>query len=147
MHAGTVRRVDIVRCRANERIKGRAMLADGVTRRCIESCRDATVGIDRAVRVVALQTRWSGYVGRAVAAIPAMTLAGCASRGAPSFSLFGAFFPAWMLCAFVGIAAAIATRVILGAFRSADVVPYPLTLCGAVGVIFAALLWLVWFGR
>jgi hypothetical protein len=25
--------------------------------------------------------------------------AGCSSHGAPSFVLFGAFFPAWMLCA------------------------------------------------
>ena len=36
--------------------------------------------------------------------------AGCASHGAPSFVLFGAFFPAWMLCAFIGIFGAIAAR-------------------------------------
>jgi hypothetical protein len=36
--------------------------------------------------------------------------AGCASHGAPSFVLFGAFFPAWTLCAFIGIFGAIAAR-------------------------------------
>lgn len=40
------------------------------------------------------------------------TLNGCATRGAPSFALFGAFFRAWMLCAGFGIIAAIAARAI-----------------------------------
>jgi hypothetical protein len=38
------------------------------------------------------------------------TLNGCATRGAPAFALFGAFFPAWMLRAGRGIIAAIATQ-------------------------------------
>jgi hypothetical protein len=89
----------------------------------------------------------SGDVGRVIAAVAASTSTACAARGAPSFSLFGAFFPAWMLCAFVGIVAAIVTRVALGAIRAGTVVPNPLFVCTAVGVICGGLLWLVWFGR
>jgi hypothetical protein len=39
-----------------------------------------------------------------------IALGGCSSHGAPSFVLFGAFFPAWMLCALIGIFGAIAAR-------------------------------------
>jgi hypothetical protein len=40
------------------------------------------------------------------------TLNGCAARGAPSFGLFGAFFPAWMFGAALGILASVAARAI-----------------------------------
>jgi hypothetical protein len=33
------------------------------------------------------------------------------TTGAPSFDLFGAFFPAWLLCGIAGIAGPVATRV------------------------------------
>ena len=97
--------------------------------------------------MVAVRIRSTGDLARAVTGIAGLMLSGCTSRGAPSFSLFGAFFPAWMFCAIVGIAVAIGTRVAIGAFRSANELPPPLVLCAAVGAICAALLWLVWFGR
>jgi len=87
----------------------------------------------------------NGLIRATACAGPALAAGGCTARGAPSFSLFGAFFPAWMLCAIVGIVAAIVTRVAIVATRSP--VPYPLSVCAAVGVICGALLWLVWFGR
>jgi len=94
-----------------------------------------------------LRTRLSPDFVPTVGGVAGLTLVGCAPRGAPSFSLFGAFFPAWMLCAFVGIAAAVVTRIVLGTFRSGGAVAHPLLFCSTVGVISAALLWLVWFGR
>ena len=77
----------------------------------------------------------------------ALAVAGCATRSAPSFSLFGAYFPSWMMCALIGIVAAVGARVLLVALRWLDAVPYPLSVCTAVGVIVGAGTWLVWFGR
>ena len=74
-------------------------------------------------------------------------LGGCASHGAPSFVLFGAFFPAWMLCAFIGIFGAIAARGIFVAAGLDSVLPFQLFVCSSVGFVVAALTWLTWFGQ
>jgi YtcA family len=73
--------------------------------------------------------------------------AGCASHGAPSIVLFGAFFPAWMLCAFIGIFGAIAARGIFVAAGLDSVLPFQLFVCSSVGLVVAALTWLTWFGQ
>jgi YtcA family len=73
-------------------------------------------------------------------------LGGCASHGAPSFVLFGAFFPAWMLCAVIGIFGAIAARGIFVAVGLNSVLPFQLFVCSSVGLAVAALAWLIWFG-
>ncbi len=62
--------------------------------------------------------------------------------GAPSFELFGAFFPAWMLCATIGIAGAIAARVLFVKTGLAEVFPYQLSVCTAIGSTLAVLVWL-----
>ena len=73
--------------------------------------------------------------------------AGCSSHGAPSLVLFGAFFPAWMLCAFIGIFGAIAARGIFVAAGLDSVLPFQLFVCSSVGLVVAALTWLTWFGQ
>jgi hypothetical protein len=75
----------------------------------------------------------------------AMALSGCAQRGAPSFVLFGAYFPAWMLVAGIGVLVAAAARVLSLATGIADALPFPLAMCTSVGVIAAVLVWLIWF--
>jgi hypothetical protein len=65
--------------------------------------------------------------------------------GAPSFELFGAFFPAWMLCALVGVVGAAGTRVILTNTTFRDIVPFQLAACTAVGVIVGLLVWMILF--
>jgi hypothetical protein len=76
------------------------------------------------------------------------SLNGCSTGGAPSFDLFGAFFPAWLLCGIAGVAGAVTARI---AFVSSGVVanalPYQLAVCTAIGVITALLFWLVSFGH
>jgi hypothetical protein len=84
-----------------------------------------------------------GHVGLCLAAL---TLGGC-SPGAPSFVLFGAFFPAWMLCGTLGIIGAGMARAAFVASGLSDVLPYQLFVCSAVGVIVALLVWLVGFGQ
>jgi YtcA family len=76
-----------------------------------------------------------------------MTLTGCSAGSAPSFDLFGAFFPAWLLCGLIGIAGAIAARAVFVGTGVANVVPFQLFVCTAIGVIVALMAWLLWFGR
>ncbi|MGC1303788.1 MAG: YtcA family lipoprotein [Caulobacteraceae bacterium] len=71
-------------------------------------------------------------------------LEGC-DPGAPSLSLVGAYFPAWILCSLIGLAAGIIARIVLSATRLAQVVAYPLLLCMAIGVIAGILAWLAFY--
>jgi len=64
---------------------------------------------------------------------------------APSFELFGAFFPAWMLCALIGIIGAASARVVLTSSIFNHSIPFHLAVCTAVGVIVALLVWMVLF--
>jgi hypothetical protein len=79
--------------------------------------------------------------------VTSTALGGCASHGAPSFVLFGAFFPAWMLCALIGIFGAIAARGIFVAAGLDSVFPFQLFVCSSVGLVVATLTWLIWFGQ
>ncbi len=83
----------------------------------------------------------------ALGLICALSLGGCALDGAPSFTIAGAFFPAWMLCAAIGAAAALAARGFFLVTGLAGVLPLQLFLCTAVGVYAALGVFLVVFGR
>jgi hypothetical protein len=60
--------------------------------------------------------------------------------------LFGAFFPGWMFCATLGILAAIGARALFVASGLAYVLPFQLFVCTSIGVCFALLAGLLWFG-
>jgi hypothetical protein len=77
--------------------------------------------------------------------LSAAAMSGCALRGAPSFVLFGAFFPAWMLLAGIAILVAIGTRVALVATGLAEILPLQLLVCVSIGLTVAVLAWLFWF--
>jgi hypothetical protein len=51
-----------------------------------------------------------------------------------------------MLCAVLGIVVAIVARIAFGATGLAAVLPYQLLVCISIGLIFALLAWLIWFG-
>jgi hypothetical protein len=72
-------------------------------------------------------------------------LTSCSLAGAPSFELFGAYFPAWMLCAFVGIVGATGTRVALTAPAVKERIPFQLAVCTSTGVIAALFSWMLFF--
>lgn len=64
---------------------------------------------------------------------------------APNVPVFGAFFPAWMLCALVGIALAVIVRILsvaTGLNREIAIPPvtYPL-----LAMLFAAAVWILFF--
>jgi hypothetical protein len=79
--------------------------------------------------------------------IECMTLTGCSEGSAPSFDLFGAFFPAWLFCGVIGVAGAVVARVVFVSTGLANALPYQLAVCTAVGVITSLLVWLVGFGH
>jgi hypothetical protein len=70
----------------------------------------------------------------------------CGCTGAPSITVAGAYFPAWLACALVGVVAALATRAVLSACGVLPGLPLPLLVCGAAGVACAALAWAAWMG-
>ena len=86
-------------------------------------------------------------ISAGVLALPLLSLGGCSEAGAPSFDLFGAFFPAWLLCVVLGIFIALGARMFFAARNLTDVLPFQLPVCTSLGVIFALLIWLICYGR
>jgi hypothetical protein len=70
---------------------------------------------------------------------------GCSFGVAPSFELFGAFFPAWMLCALIGILGAFGTRAVLTTPAFSGMVPFQFVVCTAVGITLGLLSWMALF--
>ena len=77
----------------------------------------------------------------------AIALPVAACNYAPTMDLFGSYFPAWMLCAALGIVAAIILRQILAVAGITDYVVAPLLTYAALAVSATLLAWLVWFGH
>ena len=77
----------------------------------------------------------------------AIALPVAACNYAPTMDLFGSYFPAWMLCAAVGIVAAIIIRQILALAGINDYVVAPLLTYAGLAVSATLLAWLLWFGH
>jgi YtcA family len=65
----------------------------------------------------------------------------------PTLDLFGSYFPAWMLCAVVGILAAVIIRQVLVVADIDEYVIAPLLTYAGLAVSATLLVWLVWFGH
>ena len=89
--------------------------------------------------------RFRECAGVPIIVFVAGSLSGCTLRGAPTFALFGAFFPAWMLIAGIWILASIVTRAALLATGLSETLPLQLLVCVSAGLIVAILAWLLWF--
>ena len=92
---------------------------------------------------------WDGLCGGAPRALRqaalALTVSGCSYS--PTLNLLGSYFPAWMLCAVVGIAAAVIIRQILGAAGVNEYVVAPLLTYAGLALSATLLAWLFWFGH
>lgn len=80
----------------------------------------------------------------ALAALAA-SLYGCA--GAPSFGLFGAYFPLWLLSALIGIAGAVVSHRIFIKTGWAEIVRFQLLVNTAIGLMIAEIVWLLGTGH
>jgi hypothetical protein len=76
----------------------------------------------------------------------AIALAGCGVRGAPWLSLFGAYFPVWMLCGLIGVVGAVLARVLFVAIGLDAVLRARLLTYGSLGLILALGTWQLGFG-
>src|SRR4029079_15192423 len=94
-----------------------------------------------------MRTRSQTRLASGLLCLVCVFLCGCSASGAPSFDLFGAFFPAWLLCGAIGIVGAAVARLAFVSSGLSDELPYQLALCTAIGVITAVLFWLVAFGQ
>ncbi len=75
----------------------------------------------------------------------ALPVAACSYS--PTQDLFGSYFPAWMLCAAVGVVAAVIIRQILALAGISDYVVAPLLTYTGLAVSATLLAWLFWFGH
>ncbi|ASL47368.1 hypothetical protein bAD24_III08230 [Burkholderia sp. AD24] len=75
-------------------------------------------------------------------AASSLALQGCALRGAPSFEIFGAYFPFWLLSGVLGLVGALVAQRIFVSTGWARTVPYLLFVCVAIGLTVAVLFWL-----
>jgi hypothetical protein len=79
--------------------------------------------------------------------IACLGLSACGLRGAPSYSIFGAFFPAWLLCAGIGLVGSVVLRVLVIATGFEETLPWPLLVYTAFATGVALWLWLALFGE
>jgi hypothetical protein len=76
-----------------------------------------------------------------------LCLQGCTLRGAPSYEIFGAYFPLWLLSAVVGLLGALIAHRIFVSTGWAQIVPFQLSVCLAIGLTVAVLFWLSGTGQ
>jgi len=98
--------------------------------------------VGSARRFRAGRRRASRALSRVAIALP---VAAC--NYAPTIDLLGSYFPAWMLCAALGIVAAVIIRQILAVTGIGDYVVAPLLTYAALAVSATLLAWLFWFGH
>lgn len=82
----------------------------------------------------------------AVAAL-SLSLQGCTLRGAPSYEIFGAYFPLWLLSAVIGLVGALIAHRLFVSTGWAQIVPFQLSVCVAIGLTVAVLFWLSGTGQ
>ena len=76
-----------------------------------------------------------------------LELSACDLKGAPSYSIFGAFFPAWLLCAGIGLVGSVVLRVLVIAIGFEEALPWPLLVYLAFATGVTLWLWLGLFGE
>jgi YtcA family len=77
----------------------------------------------------------------------AVALPVAACNYAPTMDLLGSYFPAWMLCAAIGIVAAVIIRQILAVAGITDYVVAPLLTYAGLALSATLVAWLLWFGH
>ena len=58
----------------------------------------------------------------------------------------GAYFPAWLACGLLGVAASIVARAVLVMAGLGQELPLQLLVCVSLGVVCGALAWTAWVG-
>jgi hypothetical protein len=65
----------------------------------------------------------------------------------PSLTIFGAFFPSWLLCAIIGVIAAVLAYILVSRTRLAGELRPALLAYPSIALIVTFVLWLSFFGH
>jgi len=71
-----------------------------------------------------------------------LSMVGCG--GAPSVTVAGAYFPAWLLCALIAVVVTVIVRGLMVVTGLSNHIPYQLAVCSSIGVIVALVVWQLW---
>jgi hypothetical protein len=112
-------------------------------------------------QILTLEKRWrcEESISRRISVSPVHTFAarlllllaqiallnGCS--GAPSLTIAGAYFPAWLACAVIGVITTAIARGLMASTHLTTVIPFQLAVCSAIGVLVALTVWLSWTGH
>jgi hypothetical protein len=80
-------------------------------------------------------------------AVVSLSLQGCTLHGAPSYEIFGAYFPLWMLSGIIGLVGGLIAHRIFVSTGWARVVPFQLSVCVSIGLMVAVIFWLSGTGQ
>jgi YtcA family len=72
-----------------------------------------------------------------------MTLVGCSH--APEYSVFGSFFPAWILCSVCGLLLAMGARAVVARSAMAEYLAAPVLFYLSMAIVFASMFWLLFY--
>jgi hypothetical protein len=75
--------------------------------------------------------------------VPLLLLTGC--QQAPSFNVFGSYFPAWLFCLFMGMILTVVARMVLRRRNLAAALEPPLLMYSCLTAFFTFTLWLIFF--
>ncbi|GBQ35236.1 hypothetical protein HLH34_01535 [Gluconacetobacter azotocaptans] len=107
---------------------------------------------DRPAGVAMVRTATRGRTfrsraGRAgLALLPVLVLTGCGGGAAPLLIIFGAFFPAWIFCAVLGLLGGAVLRLVLGRLGVHAYIRLPGLFYAACMVLLGVSVWLAWYG-
>src|SRR5262245_12414013 len=97
---------------------------------------------DRSATIARVASRRWACVGISAALGCLVILTGCSS--APSRNILGSYFPSWMICALVGLAATVALRVVLAKVGIDAELPIPIVIYLAFATAVSLAMWLLW---
>ncbi|GBQ86995.1 hypothetical protein AA13595_2046 [Gluconacetobacter johannae DSM 13595] len=86
----------------------------------------------------------AGHAGLAL--LPVLALTGCGGGAAPLLIIFGAFFPAWIFCAVLGLLGGAMLRLVLGRLGVHAYIRLPGLFYAACMVLLGVSAWLAWYG-
>src|SRR5258708_1724903 len=109
------------------------------------------LGLGRVRLTAAGSGRWLRAGRRCCAPLAswrvAIALPVAACSYSPTMDLLGSYFPAWMLCAVIGIIASVIIRQILAVAGITAYAAAPLLASAPGGVSATLFTWLLWFGH
>lgn len=94
--------------------------------------------------VFSIRSRGAPWLGLALLMAPVQ---GWASIGAPSFPLAGAYFPAWLICLFIGAVGAALLRLVFMILHVDGLLRYHLVTYLSMGTMLGLIAWLLLYGQ